>query len=184
MMTDTELALLKRLVQALVDHPREVTLVQDAGLHSSLVTISTVKHEVGRVIGKNGQLIQALRELFSVVAEGDGPIHIEVEDREHRPEASTPVEHLSFDAAEDLLRDTVKHGLSRICTASPQLHRPPHFTIRTNGALLVELDMHNCHGPIQTLFKSIFSLVGRRRVYIHDMNHASTCKGQPRFEFL
>lgn len=84
---DTPLApadLLKECVRALVDAPREVRIVTlaESGTSGSLFLIHVAPGDRGKVIGKQGATITALRTLFGRVAAslGLGTLNIEVAD--------------------------------------------------------------------------------------------------------
>jgi len=51
------------LVKSLVDHPEEVEVMALEGRKSVLVEVSVKKDDMGKVIGRKGRLIKAIREL-------------------------------------------------------------------------------------------------------------------------
>ncbi|MCD6363234.1 MAG: KH domain-containing protein [Synergistetes bacterium] len=51
------------LVRSLVDHPDEVEVTTLEGKKSVLVEVSVKKDDMGKVIGRKGRLIRAIREL-------------------------------------------------------------------------------------------------------------------------
>jgi len=51
------------LVKSLVDHPDEVEVRALEGKKAILVEVSVKKDDMGKVIGKKGRLIKAIREL-------------------------------------------------------------------------------------------------------------------------
>ncbi|MCJ7773254.1 MAG: KH domain-containing protein, partial [Desulfobacterales bacterium] len=47
--------LLKRIVQALVDHPEQVEISEVKGQHVSILELKVAKEDIGKVIGKKGR---------------------------------------------------------------------------------------------------------------------------------
>lgn len=56
------------LVQFLVDHPEEVTIDEKIDGDATILTIHTHPEDIGKVIGKSGRIIRALRDLTKVIA--------------------------------------------------------------------------------------------------------------------
>ncbi len=65
--------ILLEVVRALVDHPAQVA-VSETGNNSttSILTISVEPTDVGKVLGKSGSTIKAIRELFLKIAAVEG----------------------------------------------------------------------------------------------------------------
>ncbi len=65
-------ALTEYIAKSLVDHPEDVTVEEIH--HGSRVTLelSVSKDDMGRVIGKNGRVANAIRTLLRVAAEREG----------------------------------------------------------------------------------------------------------------
>jgi len=65
-------ALTEFIAKSLVDHPEEVAV--DEIRHGSRVTLElhVAKDDMGRVIGRNGRVANAIRTLLRVAAERDG----------------------------------------------------------------------------------------------------------------
>jgi len=59
---------LEYIVQALVDHPEDVTIVRTVDNLGVLLTLTVHKDDMGKVIGRGGKLAtQAIRPLLSAV---------------------------------------------------------------------------------------------------------------------
>ena len=60
--------LLKRIVQALVDHPEQVVISAIEGKQSLVLEIKVAKEDMGKIIGKQGRTAQAMRTILSAVS--------------------------------------------------------------------------------------------------------------------
>lgn len=60
-------ALLLQLVRALADHPREVSVTEVAGSQTLICEVRCHSDDVGKIIGRNGRTIQALRVLVEAL---------------------------------------------------------------------------------------------------------------------
>ncbi len=60
------------IVQNLVDHPHQVHINEVAGKHSLVIELSVEKSDTGKVIGKHGKTIQAIRTILMSVASRNG----------------------------------------------------------------------------------------------------------------
>lgn len=58
---------LEYVVKALVDHPDEVTIVRTVDEMGVLLTLTVSPEDMGKVIGKDGNIAKALRTLLRVV---------------------------------------------------------------------------------------------------------------------
>lgn len=56
------------MVQFLVDHPEEVTIEERMEGDATILIIHTHPEDIGKVIGKSGRIIRALRDLMKVIA--------------------------------------------------------------------------------------------------------------------
>ncbi len=56
------------LVSNLVDHPDDVVIEERVDRDATVFTIHTHPEDVGKVIGKSGRIIRALRDLMKVLA--------------------------------------------------------------------------------------------------------------------
>jgi hypothetical protein len=61
--------LIETVVKALVDKPEEVTVSEITGHRTIVYELKVAKKDMGRVIGKKGNNINAIRELLSALAE-------------------------------------------------------------------------------------------------------------------
>jgi predicted RNA-binding protein YlqC (UPF0109 family) len=60
--------LLELLVKALVDHPEEVEVSEVEGERSVVLEVRVAPDDVGKVIGKQGRIVQALRTVVKAAA--------------------------------------------------------------------------------------------------------------------
>jgi predicted RNA-binding protein YlqC (UPF0109 family) len=60
--------LLKRIVQALVDHPEQVEISEVKGENVSLLELKVAKEDIGKVIGKKGRNVEAIRTILKNVS--------------------------------------------------------------------------------------------------------------------
>jgi predicted RNA-binding protein YlqC (UPF0109 family) len=63
---------LRYVVQQLVEYPDEVTITHREGGGKTTYLLSMRQTDVGRLIGKGGSTIQAIRELLRASAEKEG----------------------------------------------------------------------------------------------------------------
>jgi len=69
------------IAKHLIDHPDQLTLVQEEKENSIIVRIKVDEADVGKIIGKKGRTAQSLRTLLSAVAAKSGKRAIlEIED--------------------------------------------------------------------------------------------------------
>lgn len=64
--------LLRYLAQQLVDEPEEVEVSQVDGERSIILELRVSQRDMGKVIGKNGKIAQALRTLIKAAGMKDG----------------------------------------------------------------------------------------------------------------
>ncbi len=60
------------IVKRLVDHPEEVILEEERQENNVIVRMKVGEQDVGKVIGRKGRTVQALRTIASAVAAKDG----------------------------------------------------------------------------------------------------------------
>ena len=56
--------LIKRIVLELVDHPEQVSISEVEGDQISILELRVAKEDVGKVIGKKGRNVQAIRTIL------------------------------------------------------------------------------------------------------------------------
>jgi len=59
---------LEFIVQALVDNPDEININEVEGEHVTVLELEVAKNDVGKVIGKQGRNVNAIRTILSSVA--------------------------------------------------------------------------------------------------------------------
>lgn len=64
--------LLKLMVAALVDHPRDIRITEVKGEKSVVYELRCHPQDIGKVIGRNGKTVGAVRTLLGAVAARDG----------------------------------------------------------------------------------------------------------------
>ncbi|MCH9611462.1 MAG: hypothetical protein S4CHLAM81_09530 [Chlamydiales bacterium] len=60
------------IVKNLVDHPDEVVINEVEGTHTLIIELSVEKSDIGKIIGKKGKTINAIRTLLMSVASRNG----------------------------------------------------------------------------------------------------------------
>jgi len=60
--------LIKHIVQALVDHPEQVTISAVEGKQSTVLEIKVAKEDIGKIIGKQGRTAQAIRTILNAAS--------------------------------------------------------------------------------------------------------------------
>lgn len=63
---------LETLLEVLVTDPKSIKVEEEKTDNNILLRVSVAKEDMGRVIGKDGKIIQALRSLLKVKAIKDG----------------------------------------------------------------------------------------------------------------
>lgn len=59
---------LQYLLTNIVDHPDDVSIDENADSERTLLTIHVHPDDMGKVIGKSGRIIRALRDLVKLIA--------------------------------------------------------------------------------------------------------------------
>ena len=60
--------IIELIAQALVDQPEMVSVREVGGMHSSILELTVAKTDIGKIIGKQGRTVGALRTLLSAVS--------------------------------------------------------------------------------------------------------------------
>ncbi|NQT68959.1 MAG: KH domain-containing protein [Desulfobacteraceae bacterium] len=60
--------LIKRIVQALVDNPEQVEVLEVKSEHVSVFELRVAKEDIGKVIGKQGRTARAMRTILSAAS--------------------------------------------------------------------------------------------------------------------
>ena len=60
--------LITEIVQAMVDHPNEVSVSEIGGDHTIVLELRVAKSDMGKVIGKQGRNAQAIRTILSAAS--------------------------------------------------------------------------------------------------------------------
>lgn len=60
------------IVKNLVDHPDQVKINEVGGTHTVILELSVEKSDIGKIIGKRGKTINAIRTLLMSVASRNG----------------------------------------------------------------------------------------------------------------
>jgi predicted RNA-binding protein YlqC (UPF0109 family) len=60
------------IVKNLVDHPEQVNIHEIQGTNTLILELTCEKADIGKIIGKNGKTINAIRSLLMAVASRNG----------------------------------------------------------------------------------------------------------------
>ena len=60
------------LTRSLVDEPESVEIREVAGERGAVIEVSVAPDDVGKVIGRRGRIVQAIRTLAKAAAAGEG----------------------------------------------------------------------------------------------------------------
>ncbi len=82
--------LVERIVRALVDFPEEISIREIEGVDTRILEIKVVKQDIGKLIGKKGKNITALRTLVSAAGKGKRYL-VEVVEENRHPPADSPL---------------------------------------------------------------------------------------------
>ena len=64
--------LVEYIARSIVDHPDQVTVIETRTPGRVALTLKVAPEDVGKVIGKQGRIIQAIRTLLKVAAVKEG----------------------------------------------------------------------------------------------------------------
>lgn len=56
------------LLQSIVDHPDDIAVTETLDESRVLLTIRAHEEDIGKIIGKSGRIIKALRDLIKLIA--------------------------------------------------------------------------------------------------------------------
>ncbi|MFN0065541.1 MAG: KH domain-containing protein [Chlamydiales bacterium] len=77
------------IVKNLVDHPDKVHINEVGGTHTLIIELSVEKSDIGKIIGKRGKTINAIRTLLMSVASRNG-LRVNLEILEDDKPMATP----------------------------------------------------------------------------------------------
>ena len=60
--------LINFIAQALVDHPEQVSVTEVGGHQTSVLELQVAKEDIGKVIGKQGRTIKAMRTILNAAS--------------------------------------------------------------------------------------------------------------------
>jgi predicted RNA-binding protein YlqC (UPF0109 family) len=60
--------LVTRIAKALVDNPEEVVVTEIKGAQSSVLELKVAKEDIGKIIGKHGRTVVAIRTILSAAS--------------------------------------------------------------------------------------------------------------------
>ena len=87
------------IVKNLVDNPEEVRIREVGGTHTKIIELAVKKSDIGKIIGKKGKTINAIRTLLMSVASRNG-IRVTLEILEEEEEAEAEAEEEPEEEAE------------------------------------------------------------------------------------
>ena len=60
--------IIERIARAIVDEPDGVSVTEVNGAHSSIMELTVAKTDIGKIIGKQGRTVSALRTILGSVS--------------------------------------------------------------------------------------------------------------------
>jgi predicted RNA-binding protein YlqC (UPF0109 family) len=76
------------IIKNLVDHPDKVKITEIGGTQTLIIELSVEKADIGKIIGKKGKTINAIRTLLMSVASRNGiRVNLEILEEGSKPEA-------------------------------------------------------------------------------------------------
>ncbi len=71
--------LLEYIARSLVDHPEEVTVKERVGRYTVTYEVTVRSDETGKIIGRNGRVAKAVRDVMSVAAARQNKrVHVDI----------------------------------------------------------------------------------------------------------
>jgi hypothetical protein len=64
-------ALVEQMIRAIVDHPEVVEVHEVATEHTTIIEVRVARDDVGKVIGRQGRNVQAMRTILTAVGAKD-----------------------------------------------------------------------------------------------------------------
>ena len=79
------------IVKNLVDHPDKVRINEVGGTQTLIIELAVEKSDIGKIIGKEGRTINAIRTLLMSVASRNGiRVSLEIIEEDKAPPAGRP----------------------------------------------------------------------------------------------
>ncbi len=76
------------IVKNLVDHPDQVKITEIGGTHTVILELSVEKSDIGKIIGKRGKTINAIRTLLmSVASRNNMRVNLEILEEEEQQQS-------------------------------------------------------------------------------------------------
>jgi len=60
--------LISTIARAIVDNPEQVSVTEIEGAHTSILKLKVAKSDIGKVLGKQGRTVRAIRTILSGVS--------------------------------------------------------------------------------------------------------------------
>jgi len=60
--------LVHRIIEVLVDHPEQIAINEIQGGETAILEVAVAKEDLGKVIGKKGRTVQAIRTILKASA--------------------------------------------------------------------------------------------------------------------
>lgn len=80
--------LLEFIIIHLVNHPEDVQIIEEVDDRGPVLTIHVHPEDIGRVIGKNGSVIQSIRTICKIRAIKEGvAVHVTIAQPEATPQS-------------------------------------------------------------------------------------------------
>ncbi len=81
------------LVTAITDHPEDVTIEERQDGDATILTIHSNPEDIGKIIGRSGRIIRALRDLMKIIAAKRNMfVDVEIADEGRMDESSSDTE--------------------------------------------------------------------------------------------
>jgi predicted RNA-binding protein YlqC (UPF0109 family) len=97
--------LAEQMVKSVVDYPEQVEITEVNGLDSLILEIRVAPDDMGRVIGRNGRIINAMRTIVSAASAAKGTERTSLEIIEPKSANSDERAHLTTSEAPEPYSD-------------------------------------------------------------------------------